>query len=354
MTTARVTIKDIAREAGCAIGTVSDIINRNETHDYSQKTVARVRDVAAKIGYVHHTQASSLRTGKTHVIGVTHSFLTQLQAGFNNPYVTQVYAGVGSALAGKDYNLLFHNVTGVAEQTGDPTDLIRSRQADGLIYIYFSNQQERFENEHAPLLRNTGLPVVVIHSTDRDFPFANVGLDSAQGGYLAATHLIQHGYDQVGLVCHEQTRGLHRAFLAGYEKALKEHGRAVDDSIIYRVGPNTTHNGMALVRDVLCGGGTFPRALFVTEDATAYGMMRALAEAGVRVPEDVAIVGFGDYYNEAHIVHTLTSVVQPAFRKGQAAARILLKLLGDPDQVGMAGTVVFEPELRTRTSCGCE
>jgi LacI family transcriptional regulator len=141
--------------------------------------------------------------------------------------------------------------------------------------------------------------------------------------------------------------------LVGYKDALQQHRLLLNKELIYKVDGYQSQHGYDLAEKILSQGTGRPRALFVTSDPLAYGIIKRFREAGVSVPEDIAIIGFDDNFNQEYIPTELTSVKNPGYEKGQDAARLLLEQIDNPKSIDHPQTIMAEPTITIRKSCGC-
>jgi LacI family transcriptional regulator len=319
---------------------------------FSKETVEKVKQAAAEMGYETNHFARSLKTGKTNIIGITFYGRRQLTS-FTDPYLSEIYAGIGAYVTDHNYKLIFHSIQSDA-QIDQTLELAQQGIVDGLVYILFSSVFDRFHQDLAPYLKRLKIPVVLVHSSTEDFGFPAVGLNCVQGGRLAAEHLIGHGLRDISIVVPSTEIEIYRDFMEGFADALAAGQLPFDAGrVITTPGFNYEH-GTETARRLLEQGHRPPRALFVTEDALAYGLMDTFVAAGVRVPDDVAIIGFGDHGIGTFRNTNLTSIKQPAREKGEKAAELLLSMMQNgqgPDNVNRL--TVLEPTLTVRQSCGC-
>jgi len=342
----QVTMKHVAQIAGVSQQTVSRIINHKDSL-VTEKTRERVLKITRDLNYQPNHFAQSLKTGRTNLIGV--ATMGSLFGNFDNRYASQVYHGISEYLASHNYQLVFQNAQEIAS---GPVylKLAESNLVDGIIFLLYSFQVDLFEKEMVPLLTDKGIPHVGIHSLREKSNFTMVGLDCVAGGILAGEHLIKCGYTSLGCVCIREYRHQNDLFL-GFKSACEDNHVELPEHFIYEPESPNAWTGYALAEEMLASGQPLPRALFVAEDEVALGMMKKFREVGLRVPEDMAIVGFGTDEQQKFSLHELTSVGQPSMQKGKRAAELLL------DQVEGNGPreirqTIFKPELVVRKSCG--
>jgi LacI family transcriptional regulator len=346
-----VTIKIIAQKAGVSEPTVSRVLNSKSK--VTKLSHQRVLKIAKKLNYQPNHFAASLKTGKTNCIGISAltahaSFMTR----FNDPYLGSVYSGIGEVLSrANNVKLIFHEVN----QQSQSMEMAQKKMVDGMIFILFSKSLEDFEQIKSAVLRKISIPYVVIHSDQLDLSYNNVGTDFIQGGLTVTKHLINHGYQSIGCVTRPQPMPSFVAnIFKGYQKALAFHHLRCDETMMMTATDTTIPAGYGLAERWLQSQRPLPRALVVLDNLICLGMLKKFREAGVRVPEDIALVTFEDEYPVFDDFFEVTAVVQPGIEKGRRAAELLLAAIDQPPGAIEARQIIVEPYLRVKKSCGCE
>ncbi|MFH9619350.1 LacI family DNA-binding transcriptional regulator [Streptomyces pratensis] len=321
----RVTIADVAREAGVSKTTVSRVINLKGEVDGS--TAARVREVIADLGYVPSSGAVGLARGRSRTVGL-------LVPSFTWPWMGEVLQGIVDTVEAADYGLLLFTCTRGAESVKRFTTQVSARAFDGLVVVEPENTLDQLTELH-----RSGLPIVLIDDRGHHPEFPSVVTTNHEGGASAARHLRAAGRTRPLIVTGPRHFGCVRDRLAGFQSVLPT-GLVVD-------GDFTEGRGRLAVEELLHAGTEFD-SVFAHNDVSAAGVLRALRAAGRRVPDDIAVVGFDDIPMAQHTEPPLTTVHQPTRQMGEAAARLLLSHLGGtavPD-----GPVVLPTELVVRHS----
>jgi DNA-binding LacI/PurR family transcriptional regulator len=323
--TRRPRIADVAREAGVSKTAVSFAFNSPER--LSPETAARIRDVAESLGYRPHPVARMLTQGQTLTLGIlTPQALSVI---FSNPYFGAFTEGVAVAAEELGYGLYF-----ISPVHGSLARAIGRATVDGVVAIGLSDDHPDVES-----LRRAKLPVVLVDSTALpDHP--SVDVDDASGAHAAADHLLGLGHRDflvLGVAPpppHQRldAEGVTGRRLRGYRHAFDSAGVVLDDDRVV-VGPATVEGGIAALNRAWASG-LRPTAILAMSDATAIGAMRAIRDLGLRVPEDVSVVGFDDIDLSTHTDPPLTTVHQPIRRKGEEAVRLLLTVVerGEPSR----------------------
>jgi len=306
----RVTITDVARTAGVSIATVSKVINGR--YGVAAATSERVQQVIADLGYESSLVARSLRSHRTNVIGI-------LVAEFE-PFSTEILKGTSDAIAGSGYELLAYSGGG---RTGEDVGWERrylSRLSgtliDGAVLV-------------TPTVVSLGgsVPVVAIdpHAGPADMP--TVDADNLTGALLATEHLLRLGHRRIGFLGGRPDLESARLREEGYRAALERAGLAVDPELV-RVGGYRRQQAAAPARELLSLPEP-PTAIFAANDLSAIGTMDVAREMGVRVPQDLSVVGFDNVPESALTEPPLTTVEQPIRDMGARAVEMLIALLGD-------------------------
>ncbi|WES63018.1 LacI family DNA-binding transcriptional regulator [Microbacter sp. GSS18] len=330
----RVGIRDVAARAGVSISTVSNALNRPDL--VSEKLVARVRDAADQLGYVPLHAAQQLRAGRSGLLGMT-------VINIANPYFAELVAGAEDAASAAGMRVLVGNSSDDMTKERDHLELFERVQVEGALVSPFGDTGPWLER-----LRRRGIPVVLVDSVDDAGELPSVSFDDVAGGRLAAEHLLAAGRRRLAFVgAREEVRQV-RERLQGARQAVA----AVDGATIEPVWTQrtTSTTGRALGADIAARpAGDRPDGILTSNDHLAIGVLHGLVSGGIRIPDDIAVVGYDDIEFAAIATVPLTSVRQPAREMGRTASELLLTLIagdgGDPPR-----NVVYEPELVVRAS----
>jgi LacI family transcriptional regulator len=303
----RLTITDVALAAGVSVATVSKVINGRD--GIATATSARVLGVVQELGYESSLVARSLRSRRTHVIGI-------LVAEFE-PFSAEILKGAGSGLGDTDYELLAY--TG-ARQSGRAgwerryLSRLSGTLIDGAIIV-------------TPTVvdADAGVPVVAIdpHAGSADLP--SVESDNLAGGLLATRHLIELGHRRIAFMAGRPDLESSRLREAGFRQALSEAGIEVDPSLVRRSDYRRDAAHQPAIE--LLSRPDRPTAVFAGNDLSAIGTMEAAQEMGLDVPGDVSVIGFDDIPEAARTTPALSTVRQPIQQMGSAAVELLIALM---------------------------
>lgn len=308
----QVTIKDIARELGISPSTVSRALKDHP--DISPETKKAVNELAEKLNYTPNIVALSLRQSKTNTIGVIIPELVHF-------FFSTVIAGIEDVAYSAGYNVIItQSNESLQREKTDIRALFNSR-VDGML-ISVSRETDNFE--HIDNILAKGVPMVFF---DRIYDTPNASkiiVDDLSGAREATLHLIDQGCKRIAHLEGAPNLEITKKRLEGFLQAHKERGIAVPDELIMPAHLGTIEAGKEATRKLL-ELDQRPDAIFATNDPAAMGAVQAIKEAGLRIPQDVAVVGFSNWFFTALLDPPLTSVDQPGFEMGQEAAKLLIR-----------------------------
>ncbi len=325
-----VTIYDIAREASVSIATVSRVFNNSER--VSAPTRARVEDVAQELGYRPHAMAQSLARRSTNLISAVIPVLT-------NYFYLEVLRGIQEALLETEFDLLIYCAPTPDDVDGQLARALQRGRSEGLLLLSTPITPDRRR-----LLQRSRQSVVLVDESDAEFD--SILVDNVEGAYCATRHLIDAGHRRIAHVTVSPEPFVAQQRRAGYERALAEAGLEpiISASDLRPLG-FCEESGYQAATDLLRMP-ELPDAVFVTTDVQALGVLSALHDAGLSVPEDIAVVGFDDIKPSAYA--RLSTLRQPMYEMGRLSVERLLSRLETPDRA--AETTRFTPELIMRGS----
>ncbi len=340
MPSERPTSRDVARLAGVSRTTVSLVLNNVPDVHISPETRQRVLEAARQLGYYPDASARRLVSGKTHTIAlVWHRGPDQM---YRDAFLPGLLQGVTRAARRYGYYVLFRPI-----EPDEPDDayveLARGRHTDGLIL-----SGPRSDDAALTQLYQDQFPLV-LHGQLPDTDIPSVDVDNVQGARIAVEHLLRLGHRRIGMITNAPlayTASQQR--LEGYRRSLEGWGLPYDENLV-RYGNFDEESGLRAMERLLTLNPR-PTAVFVASDMVAIGALRALREHNLRVPEDVALVGFDNIAAARFITPALTTVHVPAFGLGWAAAELLIRII-EGDQPAET-QVRLETELIVRESCG--
>lgn len=332
---ARHTLRDVATLAGVSKATASRVLNGHERVD--PETRDRVLAAIAELDYTPSATARSLSVGRTLTIGVVTTYLTRPQA-------AERLRGVDAVLGDSGFDQVIYNVETVEKRDQYLRGLARAGRMDGLLVISLP-----LRDEEVSRLASASIPVVVVDAhTPAVEGLPHVVGDDVVGGVLAARHLLELGHRRVAYVgdAFENPFGFtsSRHRFMGYERILRRAKLGPDPDIV-ALGAHGRYQARELAAQLL-GARQRPTAIFAASDTQALGVIAAAREAGLRVPEDLSIVGYDDVEIADHV--GLTTVRQGLFESGRVGAELLLAEIRE--RSAEPPRVVLAPELVVRST----
>jgi LacI family transcriptional regulator len=325
------TMRDVAERAGVSVTTVSHVIN--ETRPVSDELRRRVLTSMELLGYQPNRLARSLRRGQTHTIGM-------IIPDSANPFFAEMARGVEDTSFEHGYSVILCNSDGDLNKELLYTNVLTEKRVDGILFVAAGLSTDRIRD-----LQTQRIPLVVV---DRDLPDAAVDsvlTDNAQGGWLAARHLIDLGHRRIACITGPSDVTPSAERVTGYRQAMIEAGVPVDKSLIVRGDFQYDSAYRASIQ--LLQMKNPPTAIFACNDLMAVAVMSAALEHGRQVPGDLSVVGFDDVRLAAFANPPLTTIVQPKYEMGVVAATMLLERMRDLEMP--AHRRVLETDLVTRS-----
>ena len=334
-----VTIKDIAKELGLSVSTVSKALN--DYPDVAPETRQLVKEAARRMGYRPSAAARTLRTRKTNTIGLIFCLMDRH---LTDPYYLDLLSSIGEECSRHGFDLLLSACPDREQEHSAYERMVDGKRVDGIILT-----GTRHGDERIAYLRKRGFPFVALGRSEEDGDFPYVDVDGAKGVSDGVQHLLDQGYRHIGfiglppeLICAD-----HR--LQGYKMALERNDLSFDPRLVLHCDRLTQEAGYQAMQRLLELDEP-PDAAFVCSDEMALGAMRAVQERGLAVGRDFGIVGFDDIPMAAQVQPPLTSVRQPIYEVGTQLCQMLIKLVrGEPLK---ENHIILPPTLVIRESSG--
>ncbi|MBG6225367.1 LacI family transcriptional regulator [Arthrobacter sp. CAN_A2] len=334
MSSRPVSIKDVADTAGVAVGTVSNVLNHPSR--VSAATRERVQAAIDALGFVRNDAARQLRAGQSRTIG-----LVVLDVA--NPFFASLARAAEDCAAENGSTVVLGDSGQDAEREARYIDVFEQQRVQGMLISPVGDVGPRVE-----ALRQRGMPVVLVDRVDPQRRCSSVSVDDVAGGYIAVRHLLEAGRRRIAFV---GTRADYRQVadrLAGARQAIEEHDGAVLE--VLEADAMTVLAGRDIGETIARRGHReLPDGIFCANDLLAIGVMQAvLLIRGLRIPEDLALIGYDDIDFSASTVVPLTSVRKPTELMGRTAVELLLEEIEGP--AARRRQVIFDPELVERRS----
>lgn len=335
-----VSLKDVAKEAGVSVCTVSRVINNTYQQRVSDATRKRVLAAIKRLNYEPNVSARALARKQTFLLGVV---VSSLAASF----MAEIVQGIQDEADKSDYSLLFYSTGDSVTKEKAGFEALRRKRVDGIIYMpgasSFCSSREGIE--YLNDLIHRGIKIVQLCSNHPQVNSPYVLVNNEAGGYMATKHLLELGHTRIAHFHEQRTREGQERF-QGYRLALEVAGVSLLPELVVPCHYDWQSGYEAMEK--LLDSHNPPTAVFACDDMSAWGAMQAVLDRGLRVPEDVAVVGYDDLAIAKFMPAALTTVHQPKADLGAAAVRLLLKQIEQKD----VSSVVIQPELVVRQSCG--
>lgn len=331
-----ITINDLAKRLKLSASTVSRALRDHP--DISKTTKARVKAAALKTNYQPNLIAQSLQTRRSNNIGV-------IVPEIRNTFFSNVISGIEEIAYQAGYTIMVCQSNDTfTRETINTRALAANRVAGMLVSI----SQETRDFEHLKTVMAQGIPLVLFDRIIEELEVSKVVVDDYHGAYNAVSHLISRGRKRIAHIGGGNSLYVSRKRREGFEAALRDNNIPIVPEYIVTGGYHEEDGRTAAQK--LCALQSPPDAVFAINDPVALGAYMHFIDSGIKIPEDIGLIGFSNNPNTTLIRPRLTTVNQPAFEMGRVAASLLLKNLAVPSVSGSAETVVLKTELVIRES----
>ena len=329
------TLRDIALNLGVSISTVSRALSgAPEVNDQTKEAVLKA---AKRLNYEPNHVAQSLRSNKTKTIGIVVPNLI-------SHFFSATISGIQTTAAEKGYNVMICQSNESFATEVSNIHMMMSHRVDGLL-ISLSKETESYDHLHTIL--NRGIPLVFFDRVCDELNTSRVTVDDHDGAFKATEHLIETGRRRIAHICGPEQLSISKNRLQGYLDALKMHGIPVSEELILH--SSFKDEDIAEHTNTLLNLPNPPDAIFAVNDLVAVQAMLAIKKRGLRVPQDIAMVGFTNTPVSALIEPSLTTVAQPAYQIGHIAAKHILEQINYPQEF-IPQSIVLQTELVVRNS----
>lgn len=331
-------MRDVATLAQVSVGTVSNVLNFPDR--VSEATRLRVQAAIDKLGWVPNESARQLRAGRSRSIGMVVMDIA-------NPFFTDVARGAEDLLYGKQYSVQIGNSDQDPGREVTLLDRFEQQRVGGVLFAPIDDSAERLLG-----LRRRGIPVVIVDRAGSGADYCSVGVDDLAGGRLAGQHLLEQGHRRLAFVGGPSSLAQVRDRRRGIELAVEQAGEGV--SLLSVSTPTLSlETGVSSAGEIAAlPAGERPTAVFAANDLVAIGLLQGFVTAGLRVPDDVAIIGYDDIAFAAAAAVPLSSVRQPREDIGRKSAELLVREIeaADSGVPHRHEAVRFTPQLVARRS----
>ncbi len=339
-----ITIKDIAKQCGVGISTVSRAINNHP--DINPETKQMIMDVIRETGFVPNNSARNLKRTDARSIAV-------LVKGIANPLFTDMIKVIENETQRKKYSLVLQHVEYYEDEVDVALELVKEKRLRGIIFLggYFLHSEEKIANLKVPYIFST-IGMSMPEKLNRT-GYSSVAVDDRKESCVMTSYLLGLGHRDIAIISAEsEVESIGRLRLEGYRDAFAEKGIPCKEELVRCVEEEIDHfsmeNGYLTTKKLIESGEKFT-AVFATADLLAIGACRALLESGFRIPEDVSVAGFdgielGKYYNPA-----ITTMKQPVAEMAETTVKLLFDIIAGRKEYEH---IVFPAALEVRESCG--
>jgi len=329
-------LKDIAKKLNISVSTVSRVVNNKQY--VKPKTREMVVQALNELNYRPNQVARSLKNKITRTIGI-------MVPDISEDFFAYVIKGVDSVLSKNGYTIVLCDTGENPEKEELYLNLLLEKQIDGVILATVCKEHKTINK-----LIGYGVPIIFIDNLPKiKSNYDSVIIDNSKASYIATEHLINLGHKNIGIIVGklDETTGYER--LIGYKKALEDNKIDVDERLI-RVGDFKEKSGHENMKSLL-DSNDYLTALYVASSKMTYGAIKAIKEKGLKIPEDISLVGFDIHDISGLISPSITTILQPEEHIGKVAAELMMKRLFEPDE-RLSQKIVLEPEILIRDSCG--
>jgi len=331
----RITIKDIAKALNLSTSTVSRALA--DRWDVNPETRKVVLELAEKLNYQPNPYSLSLKQQQSFAVGV-------IIPEFIHEFFPEVIMGMQSVLEPKGYQLLISQSNESAEVELRNLKTLEAKMVDGFLV---SITKETNDMRYFKQLADNQIPIVFFNRIGKDLPISHVIIDDYKWAFLAVEHLIKQGCERIVHLAGPESLGILQNRLLGYADALKKYDIAYDEKLIIPCGlmMETGIIGAMKILEMA----ELPDGIFAVNDAVAIGAMKTLLKKGIKIPEDMAVVGFTESKMAMIVEPNLTSVEQPTYEIGKAAAELLLEQMSSKNEIPLR-VITLEAKLNIRES----
>ncbi len=326
----KTTISDIARELNITPATVSRALSNHPA--ISEKTKESVLKAAKRLNYKRNRIASSLRSGKTHLIGV---IIPSAEINFFG----SVVHGIESIANMNGYNVLIYQSNENQGHEARGIETFLSARVDGILA---SIAKETLDYAHFLEAKARNIPLVLFDRANDDLGIPSVVIDDYKGAFMAVTHLIEQGFRRIAHISGPQHIKIFKDRLRGYLEALRANGIPVDEQLIYP-GNVSVESGKEATAHLFTQPDR-PDAVFAVEDFTALGVIKELKDRKIKIPGEAGVIGFANEQFGEHITPGLSTIDQQTVLMGKESIKLLMELIANKDKIkSRQQKIVLEP-----------
>lgn len=329
------TMKDISKKANVSLSTVSAVINRSAY--VSPELTKRVMQAIEELNYRPNAVARSLKKKSTNTIGF---IVTDIL----NPFYPPMIKGIEDVSFNNNFNVILCNTSNEHKRILTYLELMLEQQVDGLILANIATAEDLKEIE------KTGLKYVLINRKPPFYDKHFVGVNNPLSSELAVNHLVALGYKRIAYFGGNLEINTARERKAGFTSCMTQNGLEIDPMLVFD-GEYSMESGYTNVKKMLEQVEKLPEAICTVSDVVAFGVIKGLRDSGIRVPEDIAVIGNDNSSFSENFLVPLSSVDHSSYDMGKLAMELLLQLIKEKNEI-VARQVILTPSLVVRESCG--
>jgi len=333
----KITLKQIAKDLGLSVSTVSKALS--DSHEIGTLTKNRVQEYAKLQNYKPNTMAKNLKNQRTNTIGV-------IIPNILNPFFAKVFSGIEKTANDKGYNVITYISNESHAKEKQAMDLLSNGTVDGFILSVAEESQTKNVSSHFKEILREGMPIVMFDRTMDDISCDKVIVDDFESSHEAVNHLIKLGCKKVALLSCIDNLSVGKLRALGYERALQDHKRSIDDSLVIKTDSNEDFDDRL---KKLLATGSVDGILAVDEHASTMAMKLAI-QNGIKIPEQLCVIGFADGVWSRRLTPSLSTISQHGPEIGAEAAKLLIEKLERKVDIHSYKTIVVKTELRQRDS----
>jgi LacI family transcriptional regulator len=330
----RVTIRDVAEQAKTSVTTVSRVMN-NTDYPVNADLRERIKKTAKLLNYIPNSAAKNLRGSSTRDIGLIIPNIT-------NPFYPQTVLGIEAAIRGSGYHLLLFNTLRSRQRENEYLEMLWERQVKGVIISAVESNVDNIQK-----YINLGMHFVLLDQLIEGISVPSLNFDSRKGSRMAINHLLEKGHRRIALATTPLTRWTRQEIHKGYMEALSAAHVEYDENLVFISSGETEAEDINYEVDAgkkialnFLASGVSVTAIFCVNDMLAFGVIKTLAAHGIRVPEDISIIGFDDIPLAEVYQPSLTTIRYPSYETGKLAGMLLLESVNN-------GTAQMDITMRT-------
>ncbi|WEA47168.1 LacI family DNA-binding transcriptional regulator [Priestia aryabhattai] len=329
------TMKDISKKANVSLSTVSAVINQSAY--VSPGLTNRVMQAIEELNYKPNAVARSLKKKRTNTVGVIVSNLS-------NPFYPPLIEGIEDVSFNNNFNVILCNVSNGNKKILTYLELMLEKQVDGLLLANIANSEDLNEVE------KTGLKYVLINRKPPFYDKNFVGVNNPLSSELAVNHLVRQGYKRIAFFGGDLDINTARERKAGFISCMTQTGLDIDPMLIYD-GEYSLESGYTNVKKMIEQVEVLPEAICTASDIIAFGVIKGLRDSGIRVPEDISVIGNDNNSFSENFLVPLSSIDHSTYDMGKLSMEFLLEMIKEKDET-RARQIILTPSLVVRESCG--